>query len=106
MRSAAEMPVVTPSRASMDSQKAVPKFDVLCGDISGRRSASQRSAVSVRQIRPAAVGRHEIDDFRGDLFGGDGQVAFVLAVFIVNDDQHAPGANFLDRFGNGSEWHQ
>ena len=52
VRSAAEIPVVTPSRASMDSQKAVPKLDVLCGDIRGRRSASQRSPVSVRQIRP------------------------------------------------------
>ena len=37
VRSAAEMPVVTPSRASIDSQKAVPKFEVLVGLISGRR---------------------------------------------------------------------
>ena len=37
VRSAAEMPVVTPSRASMDSQKAVPKLEVLSGLISGRR---------------------------------------------------------------------
>ena len=52
MRSAAEMPVVTPSRASIDSQNAVPKLDVLGGLISGRRRWSQRSGVSARQIRP------------------------------------------------------
>ena len=52
VRSAAEIPVVTPSRASIDSQNAVPKFEVLCGDISGSRRSSQRSGVSVRQIRP------------------------------------------------------
>src|ERR1700728_451321 len=52
VRSAAEIPVVTPSRASIDSQKAVPKLEVLSGDISGRWRVSQRSAVSARQIRP------------------------------------------------------
>jgi hypothetical protein len=34
-RSAAEMPVVTPTRASMDSQNAVPKLEVLCAVMSG-----------------------------------------------------------------------
>ena len=38
LRSAAEIPVVTPARASTDSQKAVPKFDVFCGEINGSRS--------------------------------------------------------------------
>ena len=37
VRSAAEMPVVTPSRASIDSQNAVPKIDVFVGLISGSR---------------------------------------------------------------------
>jgi hypothetical protein len=37
VRSAAEIPVVTPSRASMASVKAVPKVEVLCGLMSGRR---------------------------------------------------------------------
>ena len=40
VRSAAEMPVVTPSRASMDSQNAVPKVEVL-------RGAHQRQAQGV-----------------------------------------------------------
>ena len=37
VRSAAEIPVVTPSRASIDSQNAVPNIDVLVGLISGSR---------------------------------------------------------------------
>ena len=51
-RSAAEIPVVTPSAASMDSQKAVPKREVFMGETSGRCSASQRSGASARQISP------------------------------------------------------
>src|ERR1035437_7476879 len=52
VRSAAEIPVVTPSRASIDSQNAVPNMEVLVGLISGRRRESQRSGVSARQISP------------------------------------------------------
>ena len=36
---------------------------------------------------------HEIDDFRRDFFRGAHQVAFVLAIFVVNDDDHPPVAN-------------
>ena len=31
---------------------------------------------------------HEIDNFRRDLLSGDGQIAFVFAILIVNDDHH------------------
>ena len=63
--------------------------------LAGQREADQA----------AAEGGHEIDDFGRHLFGGDGQVAFVLAILVVDDDQHAPGASFLDSLGNGREWH-
>src|ERR1700690_1896552 len=36
----------------------------------------------------AAILRHEIDDLRRDLLGGDCEVTFVFAIFIVNDDYH------------------
>ena len=45
----------------------------------------------------AAEGGHEVDRFRGYFFGGDSQVAFVLAILVVDHDEHAPGASFLDR---------
>lgn len=53
-RSWAEMPVVTPSRASMETVKAVSCRVSLRDDISGRPSLSIRSRVSDRQISPRA----------------------------------------------------
>ncbi len=51
-RSAAEMPVVMPSRASMLTVNAVERRDSLPCAISGRPSASTRRRDSARQIRP------------------------------------------------------
>ena len=53
----------------------------------------------------ARVPRHEVDDLGSDFFGGDGDVAFVLAILIVDDDEHPAGPKVLDRFGDGSKWH-
>src|SRR3984957_2271591 len=47
--------------------------------------------------------RHKVDGFRRDFFGGDGQVAFVFAVFVVHQDDHAPGANFFQSFFHGGK---
>ncbi len=51
-RSCAEMPVVTPSRASIVTVKAVWSGASLCSAIGGRPSSSQRSSVRQRQISP------------------------------------------------------
>ncbi len=51
-RSAAEMPVVTPVAASIDTVNAVPCLVPLLLAIGESRNRSQRSRVSVRQIRP------------------------------------------------------
>src|ERR1035438_10255315 len=53
-RSAAEIPVVTPSAASMDSVKAVPRRAVFLADIGGNARASQISGLSGRQMSPRA----------------------------------------------------
>ena len=53
-RSCAEMPVVTPSAASIETVNAVCIRLVLDCAISGRPSASTRWRVSARQIRPRA----------------------------------------------------
>src|SRR5664280_2356285 len=53
-RSAAEIPVVTRPRASMETQNAVWCGEVLCSTIAGSCSSSQRCSVSARQIRPRA----------------------------------------------------
>ena len=51
-RSWAEMPVVTPSRASIETVKAVSWRLEFAAAISGRPRASRRSPGSARQIRP------------------------------------------------------
>ena len=51
-RSCAEMPVVTPWRASMDTVKAVPIEERFSCTIMGSASSWIRSSVRVRQMRP------------------------------------------------------
>src|SRR6202030_1415152 len=47
---------------------------------------------------------HEVDGFGRDLFGGEGEVAFVLAILVVDHHDHAARTDFLDRIGNVGEW--
>src|SRR5579859_6860179 len=58
--------------------------------------------------------RHEIDRLGGDLFGGHDEVAFVLAVLVVGDNDDASLANIfqarlnqieMDRLSRGSVTH-
>jgi hypothetical protein len=51
----------------------------------------------------ASVLGHEVDGFGGDSFRSEGQVAFVFAVFVVDDDDHAAGADFFDGGGDVGE---
>ena len=45
---------------------------------------------------------HEIDGFRRDEIGGKHQVAFIFAVFFIDQYHHAAGAQFSDDlFGAG-----
>jgi len=54
LRSWAEMPVVTPSLASIETVKAVVMLSRFSAAIGGSRSCRARSAVIDRQIRPRA----------------------------------------------------
>ena len=102
-RSAAEMPVVTPSRASMVTVNAVPKRDEFCcvmrkqtqmvGALFGEREADEA----------APVAGHEVDGLGRDVLGGQREVALVLAVLVVDHDDHAAGADLLDRAGHVGE---
>ena len=53
----------------------------------------------------ARVGNHEVDRGGRAFFGGDDQVAFVFAVLVIDQHDHAAGLEFLDRFWNRAEWH-
>ena len=50
--------------------------------------------------QPAPEFGHEVDGLRGDLFRRHCKIAFVFAVFVVDDHDHPPGVNLLDRRGN------
>ena len=52
---------------------------------------------------PARVRDHEVDRLRRRELGGDRQVALVLAVLVVDDDDEAAGADVLDRLLDGGE---
>ena len=57
--------------------------------------AALRSQAEADQ--PAPVGRHERDRLGSDELRGDRQVALVLAIRVVDDDDEAPRADVLDR---------
>ena len=96
-RSAALMPVVTPSRASMVTVNGVAWAVSFCSDMSSRPSSSQRSGVSARQIQPRAWRGHEVDGVGRHELGGHHEVALVLAVLVVDDDDHLAGGDVLER---------
>ena len=52
---------------------------------------------------PAAVGDHEVDDFGRHLFGGADEIAFVLAVFGIDDDDDVRRGDGLDGRFDGRE---
>jgi hypothetical protein len=51
----------------------------------------------------AALARHEVDRLRGDLLRGQDEVALVLAVLVVDDDDEPAGAQGGDGVLDGGE---
>ena len=46
---------------------------------------------------------HEVDGFGRDFFGGHGEVAFVFAVLVIDEDDHAAVADFFDGLFDSGE---
>jgi hypothetical protein len=46
---------------------------------------------------------HEVDGFGRGLFGRHAQVALVLALLVIHQDDHVAAARFLERFLDGNE---
>ncbi len=90
-RSAAEMPVVMPSRASIDTVKAVEWRLALCRAIGGRPSRATCAESSARQISPRPCLAMKLIAAASANSAGDDEVALVLAVLVVDEDEHAPG---------------
>jgi len=51
----------------------------------------------------ASVTSHEVDGLGSNEFGGEGEVAFVFAVFVVDDYYHASGAELFECSGDVGE---
>jgi hypothetical protein len=64
-------------------------------DLGAKRQADQA----------AGVLGHEVDRFGADFFGGYAEVAFILAVLVVDDHEHPPGPEILDGLRDGGERH-
>ena len=96
-RSAAEMPVVTPSRASTDTVKAVCRRASLWLVIGGRSSSPQRCGGEREADEAAALLGHEVDLLGGGELGRHREVALVLAVLVVADDDHPALAQVVER---------
>ena len=103
LRSAAEIPVVTPSRASTETVKAVPSGASLWSVIGRRPSSSVRSSVRQRQIRPRACVAMKLIASGVANWAAIDEVALVLAVRVVDDDDEPSRANILDRLLDGRE---
>ena len=97
--------MVTPVAASIETVNAVPCWAPFFAVIGGSCSRSQRSRVSVRQIRPRPKRGHEVDRLGRDVVGGEDEIALVLAIFLVDEDHHAAGGQLGDELGNGGDGH-
>ena len=53
----------------------------------------------------AAVFGHEVDRIRRDLLRGDAEIAFVLAIFVVDDDHELAAAIEVRGFLDRCKWH-
>ena len=91
-RSAALMPVVTPSRASTLTVNAVCIRSVLCGAICASCEAVEHVLLERDAEQPAAVRHREGDQLGRRELGGEDEVALVLAVLVVDDDDGRPAA--------------
>ena len=89
--------------ASIGTQNAVPNRVVFCCTIGGTSSSSRRSSVIGMQINPRPYVAMKLIDLRRHLLRRNGQIPFVLAVLVVDDDDHLAVANGVDRVLDGGE---
>ena len=73
----------------------------------GRQLQPLAALLGQRQADQAATEAcHEVDGFGGDMVGGQHQVAFVLAVFLVHQDHNAAGPHVGNDVLHGGDGHR
>ncbi len=95
-RSAALIPVEMPSLASIETVKAVSLRLRLLLTIGWRPSVSARSLVSARQIRPRPWRAMKLIASGVAICAGNDEIALILPVVIVDQDEHAAVACLVD----------
>ena len=91
--------------ASMDTVKFVPCTERFTGVI-GVRLNWRRALLGDRHAdEAAAVPRHEIDRIGSDAIGGEHEVTLVLAILLVDEDDHSPGLDLRDDLDDGCDGH-
>ena len=77
-------------RASMDTVKAVPKVAVFSIACCGRWSSSTRWGVRGETDQPTGMSGHEINGLRRHVLSGNDEIAFILAIFVIDEDDEFP----------------
>src|SRR4051812_19137023 len=96
-RSWAEIPVVRPRPfTSIDTVKAVPPTASLVRHLIKAQLVEPLFAHRETDETPP-VGRHEVDGLRRDRVRRHQEIALVLAVDVVDDDDHASRSQLADR---------
>ena len=95
---------MTPSRASIETVNAVSWRVPLLRLIRSSPSCIDALLGQRQADQPAAVLRHEVDRVGRRHLRGDDQIAFILAVLVIDQDEHAAVARLVDDLlGRGEE---
>ena len=102
-RSAAEMPgPVTVPGVDRHRERGAERGGVL-GDHHRQAELAQLLLGHRQADQAAPFGGHEVDRLGRDLLRGHAEVALVLAVLVVHDDDHAAGLVLGDRLLDGRD---
>ncbi len=102
-RSKAEVPVVMPVRASIDCVNGVACGSTLAPWTGASCSRSQIAGDMARQTMPQPLRIMKLIASGRGILGGDDQVALVLAVLVIDQDDHAAGLQFGQGLFDGAE---
>ena len=79
------------------SVAGIDRFTESCSIIRGIFGRHRADAQAFKPLfghgqanQPATVPGHKVDGFGSNFFGGQGQIAFVFAIFVIHNDNHAP----------------
>ena len=86
-----------PRRASIETVNAVPSGARFSATIMLNPSVADVLFGERQADQAAAVLRHEVDGLGRDLLGRHAQVAFVLPVLVIHEDDHLAGLDVGDR---------